>query len=73
MNLLFGRQRSLLGSQQRQQLFREMPRLPLPLRPLQGELAATLNNATRGYDVGQAGPIWVSVICCVVLGFSRDA
>lgn len=56
MSLLFGRGRSVLAAQD---VFRGLPRLPMPPQPLRGDLAAALNNATRGYDIGQANPIWV--------------
>lgn len=56
MSLLFGRGRSVLAAQD---VFRGLPRLPLPPQPLKGDLAAAINNATRGYDIGQANPIWV--------------
>lgn len=57
MQLLFGRNRAMLAAHE---VLRDFPRLPLSLQPLQGDLAAATNNATRGYDIGQANPIWVS-------------
>jgi hypothetical protein len=59
MSLLFGRNRAITAAQAGVQ---QLPRLPLPLQPLQGDLAATLNNATRGFDIGQANPIWVGAV-----------
>lgn len=57
MSLLFGRHRSLPHTLD---VFRDLPRLPLPLAPLRGDLAAGLNRGSRGLDIGQADPIWVS-------------
>lgn len=62
MNLLFGHHRALRGAHE---VFRDMPRLPLSLRPMQGDLAATINRGTRGLDIGQADLIWVS---CAIRG-----
>lgn len=41
-------------------------KLPPTLHPLQGKSAATLNNATRGYDVGQAGQSSGIVALCTL-------
>jgi hypothetical protein len=57
MNLLFGHHRGLHSGHE---VFRDMPRLPLPLQPMQGDLAASINRGTRGLDIGQADPVWVS-------------
>lgn len=57
MSLLFGRNRAMMAAHE---VFRDMPRLPLSLQPLTGDLAATINRATQGRDIGQADPIWVS-------------
>lgn len=37
-------------------------RLPLPIQPLQGNLAARTNADTRAQDVGQANDIWVGLL-----------
>lgn len=57
MSLLFGRNRAMLAAGE---ALNGLPRLPLSLKPLQGDLAAAINNGSRGFDVGQANPIWVS-------------